>query len=132
MHERKDRIAELGADVIFVACDEPGELRAKLVADVDLAFPVGYDPGRASYDAWGLERAPWWRIWLDPAVWLRYARLLLSGERLRGGGADVLQLGGDFIVAPDGTIAYARPQRRDDRPPVGKLLHEVQRLTSHD
>lgn len=132
MHERKDRIAELGADVIFVACDEPEEVRAKLVADVDLAFPVAYDPGRASYDAWGLQRASWWRIWLDPAVWLGYARLLLSGERLRGGGADTLQLGGDFVVAPDGTIAYARPQRRDDRPPVGELLREVARLTSQE
>ena len=28
-------------------------------------------------------------------------------------------------VAPDGTLAYARPQRRDDRPPVGELLARV-------
>lgn len=129
MHDRKDRIAELGIDVIFVACDEPAELRAKLVANVDLAFPVAYDPQRASHRAWGLQRASWWHIWLDPAVWLRYARLLLAGERLRGGGADTLQMGGDFVVAPDGTIAYARPQRRDDRPPVGELLREAARLT---
>lgn len=129
MHDRKDGIAELGVDVIFVACDEPTELRAKLVADVDLAFPVAYDPERGSYEAWGLQRASWWRIWLDPAVWLRYAGLLLSGERLRGGGEDILQLGGDFVIAPDGTIAYARPQRRDDRPPVGELLREAARLT---
>ncbi|MDZ7781174.1 MAG: AhpC/TSA family protein [Gemmatimonadota bacterium] len=78
MHDRKDRIAELGADVVFVAFDEPDELRAKLVADVDLAFPLAYDPARESYRQWGLQRVAWWKIWLDPGVWKAYARLLAS------------------------------------------------------
>lgn len=127
MHDRKDRIAELGADVVFVAFDEPDELRAKLVADVDLAFPLAYDPARESYRQWGLQRVAWWKIWLDPGVWKAYARLLASGERLRGG-TDALQLGGDFVVAADGTVVYARPQERDDRPPVGELLRAVGKL----
>ncbi len=38
------------------------------------------------------------------------------------------QLGGDFIVSPDGTIAYSRPQRRDDRPSVGELLSTIESL----
>lgn len=129
MHDRKDRIAELGADVVFVAFDEPEELRAKLVAGVALAFPVAYDTERESYRAWGLPRASWWRIWLDPKVWVTYARLLVSGQRLRGGGKDALQLGGDFVVATDGTVAYARPQSRDNRPPVGELLKVVAEMT---
>lgn len=130
MHDRKDRIEELGADVVFVAFDEPDELRAKLVAGVDLAFPLAYDPARESYGRWGLQRSPWWKIWLDPGVWKAYARLLASGERLRGGGTDALQLGGDFVVAADGTVVYARPQERDDRPPVGELLRAVKELGS--
>lgn len=129
MQERRERIAELGATVLFVACDEPGDIEAKLLVGIDLAFPLGVDPLRVSYDAWGLGRAPWWRILLDPSVWVRYARLIAGGERLRGRGADPLQMGGDFVVAPDGTLAYARPQVRDDRPPVGELLGVVARLT---
>ena len=129
MHDRRDRIEVLGADVLFVAFDEPDQLRTKLTAGVDLAFPLAYDPSRESYRAWGLGRAPWSKIWLDPKVWRTYGSLLASGERLRGGGKDALQLGGDFIVATDGTIAYSRPQSRDDRPPVGELLEVVAGLT---
>jgi hypothetical protein len=40
---------------------------------------------------------------------------------------DTLQLGGDFVVDPAGIVVYARPQRRDDRPPVLALLGELER-----
>jgi hypothetical protein len=60
-------------------------------------------------------------------VWGHYARLLLGGERLQRLGRDSLQLGGDFVVGPDGVVAWARPQRADDRPPVGVLLVELER-----
>lgn len=114
--------------MLFIACDEPEQIEAKLLEGVDLAFPLGIDPRRESYEAWGLERAPWWKLVLDPAVWMGYARALASGQRFRGRGADPLQMGGDFVVAPDGTVAYARPQVRDNRPPVGKLLQVVAQL----
>lgn len=126
MHDRRDRVEELGAGVVFVAFDAPDALREGLLEDVDRAFPLIADESRDSYRAWGLERASWWRVWLDPKVWWTYLRLLLSGERLRPGGSDPLQLGGDFVVDPEGVVVYARPQRRDDRPPVGELLRVVE------
>jgi hypothetical protein len=85
------------------------------------------DLDRGAYRAWGLGRASLRQIWLSPATWARYARLLAGGERLRPLGRDTLQLGGDFVVDPDGHVAYARPQRRDDRPPVGELLEALER-----
>lgn len=132
MQDQERRITELGAQVVFVAFDEPEALRSQLLEGVELAFPFLVDRERRAYRAWGMERAPWWRIWLDPKVWWQYARLLASGEALREGGADPLQLGGDFVVAPDGTLAYARPQVRDDRPPVGKLLAVVRGLRERE
>ena len=128
MHDRIGRIRELDADVLVVAYDHEGALHDKLLSGLDLAFPLGIDPDREAYRRWGLSRALWWRIWLDPAVWSTYARLMVGGSRFRGLGVDPLQLGGDFVVAPDGTIAYARPQVRDDRPPVGELIAVVSRL----
>lgn len=128
MHDRRNRIAELGARALFVAFDEPERLRSILLTGIDLVFPIGIDRNRVAYRSWGLRRSSWWRIWFDPGVWSRYARLLLSGERLRGAGEDTLQLGGDFVVAPDGRITYSRPQVRDDRPPVGELLDAVASL----
>lgn len=60
-----------------------------------------------------------------PARLARYAALVAHGERLRPLGRDTLQLGGDFVVDPDGLVTYARPQRRDDRPPVSVLVDEL-------
>lgn len=85
-----------------------------------------------AYRRWGLNRAPSWKIFLDPAVWIAYARLLASGERWHAAGEDPFQLGGDFIVGSDGSIVYARPQRRDDRPPVGELLAVLAHLQRGD
>jgi len=122
----RDRLAAAGATAVFVVHDDPAAVRATMLAGVDAPFPIGVDLERRAYRAWGLRRAPWWRIWLDPQVYVRYARLLARGERLRRGGRDLLQLGGDFVVAGDGRVAYARPQERDDRPPVLELLRAVE------
>lgn len=128
MHERRDRIDALDATVVFVGFDEPELLRSRMLHDVDLVFPFVVDRDRTAYRAWGLRRAPWRVVWLDPRVWWQYARLLLGGDRLRSAGEDTLQMGGDFVVAPDGTVAYTRPQVRDDRPPVGELIAAVANL----
>ena len=123
VRDRWHRWQQLGATALFVVFDDPALLRRTLLRELDdLPFPVLVDRERRHYAAWGLRRAQWWRIWLDPNVYRVYGRLLRSGERLTVGGVDVLQLGGDFVVGPDQRIAYARPQTRDDRPSVGELL----------
>jgi hypothetical protein len=125
VRERWERWAAIDAAAVFVVFDEPGMIRRTMLDGIDpdeLPFPVLVDQERQAYDRWGLARARRRDIWLDPNVYKVYWRLLRAGEKLRPGGTDVLQLGGDFILAPDGTIAYARPQQRDDRPPVGELL----------
>lgn len=126
MAQHHDRLARLGAVAAFVAYDDPQRLRRTMLRDVSSPFPVLVDSSRTSYRTWGLRRASFARVWLDPAVWGRYARLLAGGERLRGLGRDTRQLGGDFIVNPAGIITYSRPQRRDDRPPVGRLLRSIE------
>lgn len=118
----------MGATAVFVAHDDPGLLRRTMLADLSIPFPVMLDPDRSRYRAWGLRRASLARIWLDPTVWRQYTRLLWSGEALRGFGHDTRQLGGDFVIDPAGVVAYARPQRRDDRPPVGRLLRCIEEL----
>ena len=129
VHQRQDRIAAAGATAVFVAFDDPELLRSTMLEEVDLAYPVAVDRDRSTYRAWGLRHVSWWKVWLDPAVWRRYAGLLLGGARWRRGGEDTLQLGGDFVVAPDGTVAYSRPQVRDDRPPVAELIAVAEDLT---
>lgn len=129
VRDRADRLTAVGGTALFVVHDDPERIRQQLLADVEPPpFPILVDQEREAYATWGLGRAPWRRVWLDPQVWRQYARLIASGHRIHGTGADTRQLGGDFIVGPDGTIAYSRPQRRDDRPPVGELITMIERL----
>ncbi|HET8605464.1 MAG TPA: peroxiredoxin-like family protein [Gaiellaceae bacterium] len=121
----RQRISEAGATALFVVHDEPELVRRTMLAGLELPFPVLVDLDRTAYAAWGMTRASSLRIWGDPRVWLRYLNTVLHGQRPTRFGADTLQLGGDFVVAADGTIAYARPQRTDDRPPVAELLRAL-------
>lgn len=128
----RQRIAAVGGEAVFVVHDPPERVRAGILAELAVPWPVLVDLERGAYRAWGLGRARLTQIWLSPAPWVRYARLVAGGERLRRLGRDTLQLGGDFVVDPRGRIAYARPQRRDDRPPVGVLLLALERAARSD
>lgn len=124
---KRDRLAAAGATAVFVVHDEPGLVRETMLRDLEVPFPVCLDRERSAYDAWGLGRTSRARVYLDPKVWLAYAGLLLQGEKAGRTGEDTGQLGGDFVVAPDGRVVYSRPQRRDDRPPVATLLAALER-----
>ncbi len=113
--------------MVFVVHDPPDRMRASMLQGLEVPYPVLLDLERVGYRDWGLGRASFARVYLDPKVWLQYSRLLLRSERLRRPGRDTRQLGGDFVVSPDGDIAYSRPQRADDRPPVTLLLRELER-----
>ncbi len=121
-----DRLERAGATAVFVVHDRAALVRSTMLSGIASPFPVLLDGDLRAYRAWGLPRASFARIWLDARVWRQYARLLAAGERLRGLGGDPRQLGGDFVIDRQGRIAYARPQRRDDRPPVGELLAVVE------
>lgn len=125
--KHQERLAKAGATAIFVAHDDAEVLSRSMLDGVSCPYPVLVDVDRTSYGQWGLRRATFAGVWLDPSVWSQYWRLLRSGERIRALGKDTRQLGGDFIVDPQGMIAYSRPQERDDRPPVGQLLAAIER-----
>jgi AhpC/TSA antioxidant enzyme len=128
LHQRQ-RIDAAGS-ALFVAFDAPERLRGSLLQGLEVTYPILVDRDRRAYRAWGLERGSVLGVWGDPRVWVRYGRELVSGVRLRRPGADTLQLGGDFVVDPAGTVVYARPQRRDDRPPVAELVRALERAAA--
>ena len=131
--ERRARIESADGLAVFVVHDEAEDIRSIMLGDVvEIPFPVVIDLERDCYEGWGLVRVAWWRIWLDPKVWKQYAQLLLGGERVRGAGRDVQQLGGDFVIAPGGRVSYSRPQRRDDRPPAGELIDQLEAAAADD
>jgi hypothetical protein len=93
----------------------------------ELPFDLVRDSSRASYRAYGLGRGSASRVW-----GLRAARRYVDIIRRDGFGAlrrpveDTLQLGGDFVIAPDGTLAWGFwSEGPDERPSVEALVRAV-------
>ena len=127
----RDRLADFGPDTsVALVTFSSGARLADYVDHHALPFPVLTDPDRSTYHAFGLERGTRRRVW----GW-RSARAYFEIIRRDGFGGlrlpeeDPLQLGGDFVIGPDGTIAYAfRGEGPDDRPGVDVLVAAVRDL----
>ncbi len=95
----------------------------------ELPFPILVDPDRRTYRAYGLGRGSIGRVYGWRAA-RRYAAIVAADGPggLRRPVEDTRQLGGDFVVAPDGTLAWgywgAGP---DDRPPIDDLVAAYRR-----
>ena len=123
-----DRLAEFGDDVeVALITFTSVEKLTAYVADKNLPFPVVLDRDRSSYRSYGLGRGTVRRVW-SPKALKKYVEIL----RKDGLGAlsrtdeDTLQLGGDFVVGPDGTLVYGFwGEGPDDRPTVDELVAAV-------
>jgi len=125
----RDRLDEFGADteVVLVTFTDPAQL-VSYRAKTGLPFPILVDADRSVYRAYGLGRASTRRVW-SLGVLRTYARLL----RRDGVGSlerptdDTRQLGGDMVVAPDGTLAWGFwSDGPDDRPTIDTLISASQ------
>ncbi len=90
----------------------------RVVSDEDLSFYRALDFGRGSF----------WRVWGWRAA-KKYIELLRQGHRLEKTDTDTLQLGGDAVLARDGTLAWRYAgEGPDDRPSVDELIAAVHDL----
>lgn len=93
------------------------------------SFEVLLDPDRAVYQAYQLDRSRL-RSWSPRTLWT-YVKLLAAGRKWisKDEGADISQLGGDFIVDAHGILRLAyRSYDPADRPAVDELLAVLKRL----
>ena len=123
-----DRLSELGtstAVALSTFTDEASLIRYR--DEHGLPFPILNDPDRGVYRAYGLGRGSFRRIWGWKAAG-RYVELVRDSGvgGLRRPTEDTLQLGGDFVIAPDGTLAWGYwGEGPDDRPSVDDLVDAV-------
>lgn len=126
---RLDEFRARGAEVAVISFVQPSRLQAYLRLR-PWPFRVLADPGRSAYRAFGLESAPWSRLF-RPRVILRYLGLILRGWLPRLAHEDVHQLGGDFVIDTSGGIIYSyRSSDPTDRPSVDELLEAVAMATA--
>lgn len=129
MSERLDEFGET-TDIVVVTFTDPANLDAYAELH-DLAIPLLSDPTRNAYRAYGLGRGSVARVWGWKAA-RRYVEIFRSKglDGLRRPNEDTLQLGGDFVVDPDGLLTYGFwGEGPDDRPTVDQLLAAVHRTT---
>ncbi len=121
----RDRLDEFGdTTVVAVTFSEQGDLTAHR-RHLDLPFPLLADPDRALYRRFELGRGSLRAIYSAGTLRM-YADLLRRGRRLRWTTQDTRQLGGDFVVDPDGRLSAAfRPASPDDRPRITDLIDAV-------
>ncbi len=110
--------------VLVISFDPPRQVRGYCRRFAQ-PFACLTDEPRAAYEAFGLRRASWLRT-LTPRALAPYIRLIFSPGRTSFGRAaenDLRQMGGDFVVAPDGllTLAYASHDPAD-RPSVDAIV----------
>lgn len=123
MDAARGRLAAAGCSVLVVCQAKPEILRLYL-ARQNWHVPIVCDPERAAYRAFGLERTGWLTFFRPKVLW-GYFRGMLRGYRARRpyAGEDVLQLGGDFILSPNGTVVATFPSADPtDRPTIDRLL----------
>lgn len=127
MRRRYGELRRAGGDALAITPSRP-EALAMFLAEGGYPFPVVADPARESHRAFGLGRTSWWRIFAPAVIW-RYLRLMWRGTGVRRPepGEDLLQLGGDFVLAADGRVTFAYPSRDPtDRPDLDRLLRAVE------
>ncbi len=92
------------AELVAVMPGKPEQLRA-LRSALGLPIRLLSDPDWAVHSALGLPRGGVRQIFLSPATWWAYLRLI-HRERFRRPAEDVFQLGGTAVVDAAGTVVW--------------------------
>ena len=115
------KIEAAGVQPIVIGNGTP--LMAEAFAEESgLDVPLYTNPGREVYAALGAKR-PGISGLLNPLMYWRAFRLMLRGFLPRQVQGDAAQLGGVFLVQPDGSMPYAyRSDLAGDHPSAAELL----------
>ena len=124
MRQKHGEIEALGATVLAVSF-EPRDRLFQLARQLQLPFPLLSDQERDIYRAYGLQRGNLRQIFSLQTI-LAYIKLLAQGRLYHFRRSDLRQLGGDFIVDPEGVIRYQyRSAAPHDRPSVDDLIRRI-------
>ncbi len=123
MDAAREEFAAVGCSVLVVSQAKP-EILSLYLSRQGWHVPIVSDAERIAYRAFGLERTNWLTFFRPSVLW-GYFRGMFRGYGVRKpyAGEDVLQLGGDFLLAKDGRVVFAYSSATPtDRPAVSSLL----------
>ena len=96
----------------------------KFLTQMPFPFEFACDPEMHWYRAFTLGRTSWWSFF-RPSTIAQYLGWMARGFSVHriNPDEDALQLGGDFVIDPEGKIVFAYPSRdATDRPAVSDLI----------
>lgn len=123
MSKISGQIEEMGAKVLVVSFSRPDKVAAFLER-YPQPFPVVCDPALTAYRAFQLQRTTW-LTFFRPDVTARFLKMMVRGQKPAkpDPADDLLQLGGDFVLAADRRLVYSHPSvEATDRPTKDELL----------
>lgn len=125
LRRHQTEFAALQTDIVTISFE--AAWRAEIwLEETGSPFPLWLDPDRTAYHAFGLQRS-FWRSWGPKNLWYYARRLGRNGRKPIKGKTDTHQLGGDFILEPDGKVLLAyRSHDPTDRPAVRLLLDALE------
>jgi len=124
---------ETQANLVLLTFTTP-ELLDEYQGRRGLSMPILIDGNRDVYHAYGLGRGSLGRVW-GWSTLRRYAQILRTSDRgisdLASTTEDTRQLGGDFVIAPDGRLAWGYwSEGPADRPLVHEVLDAVEQAAA--
>ncbi len=126
MRQEYDRYTAAGLEIVAIGMGSPRRTAA-FRRELRLPFPILADPRRASYSAYGLLKMSLRRE-ASIASAMHFARNVARHGGAREPDQNMLQLGGIFVVDPQGIVRYAfRSARAHEYPTTEKLI----RVASH-
>jgi peroxiredoxin len=126
--EAHEEFRKAGADVVAIF-QYRAEPTYNFCRKRGVPFDCLGDPERKAYHAVGLERGgP--KEYIGPQLVKGFVRAARHGALPGKPEGDVAQRPGTFVVAPDGTVAYAHYNKdSSDNPPIDDLLGVVSSLS---
>jgi peroxiredoxin len=122
--EAHEEIRALGGDIVAVF-QYRAEPTFHFCRRRDVPFDCLGDPDREAYRAVGLERGGPLE-YLGPRAALGWLRAAAHGQFGGLPHGDTAQRPGTFVIAPDGTVAFAHYNRNSaDNPPMADVLAAV-------
>lgn len=108
MRGEVEAIRALGAELAVVGNGTPAQAKA-FASSHEVPFPLYVDPKLAAYQAAGLRRGV--LDTLSPGSFGHALRALRTGARQGLTQGDPWQLGGAFVIAPGGRVAFRHVSR---------------------
>src|SRR5215470_8050404 len=125
MQRELPAVTARGARIVAIGQGTADEA-ARICGEMHVTYPCLGDPAKTSYGAYGLPRAGWREIVLDPIragneAMARGYRVSIRGSLMRH--SDWFQLPGVAIVDRAGVVRYLRRARHSgDIPPVATVV----------